>query len=603
MATVLLLASVSNVGGKLLQQPTDTESATHPTFSHATALPLAKADSQIRQIVADSKAASHTRVIVRFTANTTVSERDAVIRRMGGLIYGRLNLIESVAATIPTPNLSKLAALASVTHLSTDAGVRKSDDFTVPHTFADVAAAPTRSGGYGLTGKGVGVAVLDSGIALSADFTNLLTSRVIAAKSFVPGIADTRDTLGHGTHVAGIIAGDGSNSPALLCYRTFYGIARQANLINVRVLDENGSGSVSDVIKGIEWVIEKKQKYNIRVLNISLGHPVYESYTTDPLCQAVEAAWNAGIVVVCSAGNAGRAADAPDSNNPDNEGFGTAYGSIASPGNDPSVITVGAMKNMDGSRGNDRIATYSSRGPSRIDMVMKPDIIAPGNRVISANAINATLNRLFGSTNALPISAYSVLKLETSSLEYFVLSGTSMAAPVVSGAAALLLEKDSTLTPDTVKARMMFAADKWFAPDGHTDPFTYGAGFLNIPGALRSTIVVPGGHAAYSPNITVSEGGDIFVDMNQAIWGSAGARQAPSIWYTGAGNSPDTVWGQQAIWGSAGTSKAYRVQDYQTVQGDRAIWGKAYQVQGDCAIWGRATSTVADVTPVSVYGE
>ena len=117
----------------------------------------------------------------------------------------------------------------------------------------------------------------------------------------------TDDCCGHGTHVAGIIAGNGATSTGSQYYRTFYGIARNANLVSVRVLDQNGQGSVSTVISGLQWVVANKAKYNIRVINLSLGHPVGESYTTDPLCQAVEAAWKAGIVVVCAAGNNGRA--------------------------------------------------------------------------------------------------------------------------------------------------------------------------------------------------------------------------------------------------------------------------------------------------------
>ena len=124
------------------------------------------------------------------------------------------------------------------------------------------------------------------------------------------------------------------------------GIAPDANLVNVRVLDAQGSGAVSNVIAGLNWIVQNKAKYNIRVVNVSLGHPVYENYKTDPLNKAVEAAWKAGIFVVCSAGNDGRISDDTGAYPNDNEGYGTAYGTIQCPGNDPLVITVGAMKNM-----------------------------------------------------------------------------------------------------------------------------------------------------------------------------------------------------------------------------------------------------------------
>ena len=135
-----------------------------------------------------------------------------------------------------------------------------------------------------------------------------------------------------------------------------------AGLINVRVLDANGQGSLSNVLAGIQWVVANQSTDNIRVLNLSLGHPVSESYTTDPLCQAVEPAWKAGIVVVCAAGNNGRTnlVSVPGAAN---EGWGTAYGSIQSPANDPHVITVGATKSMDGAKADDKIATYSGRAP------------------------------------------------------------------------------------------------------------------------------------------------------------------------------------------------------------------------------------------------
>src|SRR5206468_1075614 len=157
------------------------------------------------------------------------------------------------------------------------------------------------------------------------------------------------DLCGHGTHVAGIIAGNGAGSSGSNYYRTFYGIARNANIVNVRVLDAYGQGYVSSMVDAITWCINARKRNNIRVMNLSLGHPVGESYTTDPLCQAVEQAWKAGIFVVCAAGNDGRL-NSTIAAGADNEGWGTAYGSIQAPGNDPYVITVGATKSIDGIR-------------------------------------------------------------------------------------------------------------------------------------------------------------------------------------------------------------------------------------------------------------
>ena len=331
------------------------------------------------------------------------------------------------------------------------------------------------------------MAVIDSGIASHSDLSGSYASRVVANVNFVPNEAYAWDLCGHGTHVAGILAGNGNLSTGQDFKQTYYGVARKANLVNLRVLNSSGQGSVSSVVAAVQWAVQNKGAYNIRVMNLSIGHPIGESYTTDPLCQAVESAWRAGIVVVVAAGNEGRLQNTPSSTL-NNEGYGTNYGSIQSPGNDPYVITVGAMKNIDAYRAHDRVATYSSRGPSRLDLVLKPDIVAPGNKIVSLAGYNGYLLHNYGATNIVPWYAYRYSEDSTAySTDYFVLSGTSMATPVVSGAAAMLLEKYPSLSPDTIKARLMLSADKWADPNGNMDPCTYGAGYLNIPAALACT--------------------------------------------------------------------------------------------------------------------
>ena len=174
----------------------------------------------------------------------------------------------------------------------------------------------------------------------------------------MPGDSRTVDAYGHGTHVAGILAGDGGKSTGLLYTRTFLGIAPGSKIVNLRVLDSEGRSTDSTVIAAIGRAIELKDTYGIRVINLSLGRPIFESYKKDPLCQAVERAWKAGIVVVVAAGNQGR-----------NNMFGTdGYGTILSPANDPYVITVGAMSDMSTSnRSDDQLASYSSKGPAVVD--------------------------------------------------------------------------------------------------------------------------------------------------------------------------------------------------------------------------------------------
>ncbi len=176
------------------------------------------------------------------------------------------------------------------------------------------------------------------------------------------------DAFGHGTHVAGIIAG--SPAPANGVAAEYAGgIAPRAKLINVKVLGADGIGFTSDVIDGIEWVVANRVRYNIRVINLSLGHPVMESCSTDPLCEAVNQAVQAGIVVVVAAGNDGKAPDGR-----------TILGGISSPGNSPYAITVGALNTWGTvGRSDDTVAKFSSRGPTAYDLAVKPDIAAPGD--------------------------------------------------------------------------------------------------------------------------------------------------------------------------------------------------------------------------------
>ena len=258
------------------------------------------------------------------------------------------------------------------------------------------------------------------------------SSRLLASFDYTGEGSD--DLYGHGTHVAGIIGGNGTDSRCAACNVTIQGIAPNVNLISFKVLNRRGEGTESAVIQAIQAAIQLKATYNIRVMNLSLGHPVFESYKQDPLCQAVEQAWKAGIVVVVSAGNGGR-----------DDTFGTAgYGMIESPGNDPYVITVGATNSKaTPDRGDDVMTSYSAKGPTAIDHIVKPDIVAPGNRVVSL-AAPAWLEMTYPQ-NQVPLSYYEIGGTTAASNQYFVLSGTSMSTAMVSGAAALMLQQDATL--------------------------------------------------------------------------------------------------------------------------------------------------------------
>jgi len=288
-----------------------------------------------------------------------------------------LPLVKAELLRVKGANLSSLASHANVAYVSPNRPLRSTLDHVDTAINADIAYA------HGSNGTGVGVAIVDSGIGSEDDLDsdNVQSSRVVYSQSFVAGDTSVADGYGHGTHVAGIIAGNAHDSTTR--YKGVYrGVAPEAQIINLRALDSTGSGTDSTVIAAIQQAIALKNTYNIRVLNLSLGRQVYESYTIDPLCQAVEAAWNAGIVVVVAAGNSGR----------DNTLGTNGYATIGVPGNDPYVITVGAS-NLHGTglQTAQTVASYSSKGPTLLDHVVKPDLAAPGNRVVSLLAANTTL--------------------------------------------------------------------------------------------------------------------------------------------------------------------------------------------------------------------
>ena len=383
-------------------------------------------------------------VIVQFKDVPTAQDHEKVFSR-GGVLKTDLGRFRGGAYRVPVSTLSELAADPGVVYISPDRPL-KGAATSIQLDYHNETINSSAAWSQNLTGAGIGIAVIDSGIDAAVPDLN---STVVYNQDFT-GIGSATDQYGHGTHVAGIIAGNGARSSIWNADYTFLGVAQDANLVNLRVLDQNGAGTDSEVIAAIQQAIALKSAYNIRVINLSLGRPVYESYKLDPLCQAVEQAWNAGIVVVVAAGNDGR----------DNS-FGTyGYGTIAAPGNDPYVITVGAMNTLNSSnRAIDVPASYSSKGPTILDHIVKPDLVAPGNLIISLYFGSATLNQESPS-NEVPKNLFLWTDNSGTSGYYFTLSGTSMATPMVSAAAAIELQQTPTLTPDQVKARLMQSAFK-----------------------------------------------------------------------------------------------------------------------------------------------
>jgi serine protease AprX len=501
-------------------------------------------------------------VIIQFKQDPQARHFEELAAR-GGRLKFALQHIHGAAYRIPRRTLLWLEKHPDVAYVSPDRPNKVAFDDENQAVLADVARQQ-----YALDGTGVGIAVIDSGVYNHDDLqtADRSASRIVYSESFVPGDPGTNDTYGHGTHVAGIIAGNGYDSQSGY-WRTYTGLAPNANIINLRVLDGNGIGTDSQVIAAIQRAVQLQSTYNIRVINLSLGRNVFESYTVDPLCQAVEAAWHAGIVVVVAAGNRGR-----------DYSMGTyGYETIGAPGNDPNVITVGATKtNGTPTRADDSIASYSSKGPTLLDHVIKPDLVAPGNRIISLESPGSYMATTYQNLDvpSLPTCIGGICTNGPGG-QYLRLSGTSMATPVVAGAAALMIQKDPTLTPDTIKARMMKTAWKGYPTTSlaydlagfsylsQYDVFTIGAGYLDVDAVLGNTDVASGG--ASSPYATFDP-----VSRNAMLHFSQSVTWGNSI-----------TWGDSLVWGYSITWGGIIDQD---LQGDSLVWGNS-------VVWGDPSLT------------
>jgi serine protease AprX len=418
-------------------------------------------------------------VIVRFRSAPGSSER-AILRAVGGEFRNQ-HRQRWMAARLPIGGVEALADSPEVEYVATDAPL---------YTSMDVAREAAGLPGPGwpesaLKGNGVTIAVVDSGVAQHPEIQTLTAAVDFVSNGQSTDPAQSVDPNGHGTHVAGIMVGNGSRSNGRLT-----GIAPEAQLVSLRVLDQVGAGRTSDMLAALEWIQLNLAAYGIRVVNLSLGHPIYEPLANDPLVQAVEELWDSGVVVVCSAGNLGR------------EGHGT----ITSPCNARKVISVGAINDRNtADLSDDTVATYSSRGPTLIDGVAKPDLVAPGNRVVSTRSPGSHLDLLFPERRVAGDPAAPGV------FEHYEMSGTSMAAPVVSGTVALMLEQDPDLNPATVKARLMRSARK--ASVG--DPFATGAGALDILAALNTSGQVT---TAQSPLVQSGSSNTLDIEDTGALW-------------------------------------------------------------------------------------
>jgi serine protease AprX len=501
----------------------------------------------------------------------------------------RRQLTGASALEVTRAEFDALIRDSSITHISKDLPVVADVAFTNRVTGAEsVWQGTSRPAGVENTssyqGGGISVAVIDSGIAPHGAIAN----RVVARVNFVsnePGV--TGDPFGHGTHVAGMIGGVNTR------HTSDYGggSAPAVKFVDIRVLGRTGVGYTSDVLAGIDWAIANRVRYGIRVINLSLGHPVAESAKTDPLCIAVERAVRAGIVVVASAGNYGLTSAGAK-----------VIGGIASPGNSPAAITVGALDTKDTlSTTDDIVAPYSSRGPSAIDLTVKPDVVAPATRVVSLESA--------GSYLATTYPQWHVAGSFTNG--YLRLTGTSMAAAVVSGGVALLLDAQPSMSPAQVKvalqsgARFIHSAGLIGGGTGSVD-FAQSLKIAN-EGLLDSLLSSVTNLLGLSSGASFVDGGTLIdriydrtglrllslLDLDELL-GGADPSESGVLTLIGLSNPLGKTPANYLVWGSvADYSSSYYLVWGSSIQDENSeylVWGSASDE--DYLVWGSHSSVM-----------
>jgi serine protease AprX len=460
------------------------------------------------------------------------AKADELAKVVGGKVIEEFEVIPAFVVNLPQAAVTDLARLGAVRYVSPDGPVRKhaardrTPDPSRLETTFPLSTGATQAWSAGATGAGVTVAVVDTGV--SADHPDL--GKTVDGVGVNPVDKSKDDTYGHGTHVAGIIAGASPN-------QKYSGIAPHANVLSVRISDDAGKAYESDLLRGLEWVYKNQDGKHIRVVNLSVSVGIPESYATSPIDAAVERLWNKGVVVVAAAGNLGSAEDA------------VWY----APANDPRIITVGCLDdNGTAQPTDDSLCPISSRGLTE-DGFAKPDVVAPGRRILSAlTKGGGVLGREFANRI-------------TPDGNHIRLSGTSMAAPMVAGAVALILDKYPNLTPDQVKGLLVGTARDYPGQADHACALDIGAAFQaalagRIPTGQPWLVPAGGVPPAIGANTLLWDG---------ARWGNTywdGARWGSAYW-------DGARWGG-AHWDGARWGNAYW---------DGARWGSAYW---DGARWG-----------------
>jgi serine protease AprX len=452
-ATIVVALLLGNTGSQAEASSYDPTKIDASFLSEVLADPTASYDVIVRSVPIEKQGKAD-----RASARRIENAAKAVTK-LGGTLGHILSIVGGVSARLKGVHVLKLTRDGDVDYVVKDQKLTAQFDPAADSVKAGSPGilevdAPRAWSQLGLTGRGVGVAVVDSGVYPHPD----LAGRIVAAIDFTstsPTVSNIplNDLGGHGTHVAGLIAGDGTRSGGL-----YTGVAPNANIIDIRVIDAHGGSNVSIILRGLQWILANRATYNIKVVNMSLGATPTGSYKSDLMATAAEILNFAGVAVVVSAGNSGPLA-----------------GTITTPGTDPYVITVGALDdNGTPLRTDNLMATFSSRGRTPFENLSKPDLVAPGRKMVSLRAPGSELDALFPDRQ--------VTVLGSLSADYYRLSGTSMAAPIVSGTIALMFERSPGLSTAQVKNRLKTSVT----------PLTFGtandrgAGLVNAYGAASS---------------------------------------------------------------------------------------------------------------------
>lgn len=477
ISTILLSAGVASgsVAKSRVEVPASRASA-RPSASGGVPIVSAPLGPNLARLTATDPR-RRVEVIIELARSAAVSRGRDLVRALGGQPGIDLHIIHGLSARIDAGAAARLAQSPLVHAISLNAPVQQSTlvNFSPSRlaTVFDQSVGATKMWNR-TTGAGVGVAVIDTGITGSlADFqtspTNP-TSRVVASAVLDPNASTAADAYGHGTDVAGLVAGNGGyRSYSDPQWGKYAGSAPDANLISIKISDDNGSATMLDAIYGLQFAVDHKSDYNIRVVNLSFRSTTAQSYQTDPLDAAVEQAWFHGIVVVAAAGNQGSAADA------------VSY----APANDPYVITVGAVDDQGtASTSDDAQASWSSRGVTQ-DGFAKPDLLAPGAHLVSTLAPGSSFAGLCPTC--------------VTGNAYFQASGTSLAAPVVSGGIADLLAIHPGWTPSMVKGAITSTAQALAGGGGELDvmdaAWATGAQLVSDKGLTPNSLIDPGSGA------------------------------------------------------------------------------------------------------------